>query len=255
MAAALAEHLDSVLARLRAAPRLGVFSDFDGTLVPIVDDPMTCRACDSVRDSLGRLRDRPNAIVGIVSGRDLADLVPRIGVPGLHFAGNHGLEIDSPSESFRHPEAVRLRETLNDIVSKAEAAAANVPGAWVQNKGLTASVHYRQVDPSRVLDLVQLIVPLVGASPFTLRRGKAVLEVRPNVEWNKGHAIDRMMNGFKEPATAVFLGDDETDEDAFVRLKGHVTIAVGDRPDTAAAYRARDPFEVRELLQAVARGR
>ncbi|MFO0806654.1 MAG: trehalose-phosphatase [Gemmataceae bacterium] len=251
MATALADHRDSVLDRLRAAQRRFIFLDFDGTLVPIADDPWSCKASDAMKATLTRLNEAPGTAVGIVSGRDLADLIPRIGVPGLGYSGNHGLEIEWNGRSFRHPEAEARREPLDRIVDELRQAVAPFPGAWVQHKGLTASVHHRQVEAGSVPSLIRVVESVVRTDSFVLRHGKAVAEVRPAVEWNKGHAVAYMTDPHAAENVSVYFGDDETDEDVFVRLAGQITIRIGDARHTAAAYFVHDPAEVHAFLNAL----
>lgn len=251
MATPLAEHRDSVLERLRAAERRFVFLDFDGTLVPIADDPWSCVASEAMKATLTRLNAAPGTAVAIVSGRDLADLVPRIGVPGLGYSGNHGLEIEWNGRSFRHPEAEARREPLDRIVNQLRHAVSAFPRAWVQHKGLTASVHHRQVEAASVPSLIRLVESVVQTDAFVLRHGKAVAEARPAVEWNKGHAVAFMTESHADESVSVYIGDDETDEDAFVRLAGQVTIRVGDARHTAASHFAQDPAEVHAFLDAI----
>jgi trehalose 6-phosphate phosphatase len=189
----------------------------------------------------------------VVSGRDLADLVPRVGVDGIAYAGNHGLEIAGPGYQFRDPGAVERMGELAGVVGELAAELAAVAGAWVQDKGLSASVHYRQVSPELVPAVREAVERVVGPylGRFVLRAGKMVVEVRPAVDWHKGRAVrwlaDRLGGG-----VAIFLGDDQTDEDAFAALPDGVTVLVGpDRP-TAARYRVESPDEVARFLRWVA---
>ena len=97
----LFDPLKDLEGRIRSGRRVLLFVDFDGTLVPIRDDPMACRLPDEGRDLLGRIAAHPNAAAAIVSGRDLPDLRPRVGVDGLAYAGNHGLEIRGVGFEYR----------------------------------------------------------------------------------------------------------------------------------------------------------
>lgn len=249
----LFDPLGDLTGRIRAGRRVLLFTDFDGTLVPIKDDPMACALAPGDRAQLARIAAKPGALVAVVSGRDLADLTPRIGVEGAVHAGNHGLEIRGPGFDFREPGAVALAPKLAQIVAELTAALAGVPGAWVQNKELTASVHFRQTPPElhgRVREAVERVLN-PHLDEFVLRGGKMVLEVRPRVDWHKGRAVhwlrERLAGEDRHPV-AIYLGDDATDEDAFKAIPDGVTILVGPARSTAARYRLNDAADVSKFL-------
>ncbi len=249
----LFDPLKDLEGRIRGGRRVLLFVDFDGTLVPIKDDPMACELAAEGRELLGRIAAHPNAAAAVVSGRDLTDLRPRVGVAGLAYAGNHGLEIEGPGFVFREPGAAALVGELAAIAADLTPALADVPGAWVQNKGLSASVHYRQTPPAlvpRVREAVErAVAPHRGR--FVLRGGKMVLEVRPAVDWHKGRAVrwlwEKLAEGDRNPV-AIYLGDDATDEDAFKAIPDGVTVMVGPSRQTAARYRLDGPQDVTRFL-------
>ena len=103
----------------------------------------------SVRRALDRLSRRRNLNVAVISGRALSDLQSRIALPYLIYAGNHGFEIKGPGLRFMQPTAGALRPELQDLCGRLAASLGSIAGATVENKGLTASVHYRQADPQQ----------------------------------------------------------------------------------------------------------
>jgi trehalose 6-phosphate phosphatase len=261
----LADHLDRLAAEVRAGPRVLACMDFDGTLVPIRDRPEQCHLDPGVRRVLAELARSAGIRVGIVSGRELTDLRARVGVPGVAYAGNHGLEIDAPRAVFRHPVAASRRPSLERVVHDLRAALADFAGAWVEDKGMSASVHFRQVRSS-LLPAVRATVdrvalPTVESGEFVLRSGKSVLEVRPAVDWNKGSAVHWLAahtfpSGGAE--TIIYIGDDDTDEDAFREIGEGIGVCVGTRPATAAKYfvpESRDVGLLLDWLVTVARER
>lgn len=247
----LFDPLQDLADRIRSGRRVILFTDFDGTLVPICDKPLAVFASDEVQTVLSRLAKQ--AGVAVVSGRDLADLIPRVGVEGIAYAGNHGLEIHGPGYEFRVPEAVERSPELHEIVTELTVALSGVLSSWVQNKELTASVHFRQVDPAQVPRVVaiveQILIP--HQERFELRPGKMVLEVRPRVNWHKGEALKWLWNRMNAtPNTiGIYLGDDATDEDAFAALPDGVTVLVGSPRPSEARYRLNGPEEVLEFLK------
>src|SRR5258708_32842050 len=108
----LFDHLDELTGPIKAGRSLALFLDFDGTLVAFEDRPDQVQLPPAVRDSLLALSRKANLLVGIVSGRQRADLQTRVGVPDLIYAGNHGLEISGPGFIFIEPTAVGYREKL-----------------------------------------------------------------------------------------------------------------------------------------------
>jgi trehalose-phosphatase len=249
----LFDPLKDLEGRIRSGRRVLLFVDFDGTLVPIRDDPMACELSPEGRDLLGRIAAHPNAAVAVVSGRDLPDLRPRVGVDGLAYAGNHGLEIRGPGFEYREPGAVALAGELAAITAELTAALTGVPGAWVQNKVLSASVHYRRTPAGLVPRVKEAVERVAGPhrERFVLRGGKMVLEVRPAVDWHKGRAVrwlwERLAAGAPNPV-AIYLGDDATDEDAFAAVPDGVTVMVGPSRQTAARYRLDGPPDVTRFL-------
>lgn len=253
MPAPLSEALPGLSAAIRAGRRVLLFTDFDGTLVPIHEMPFDCFPLPGVRESLAALAARPGAVAAVVSGRELDDLIPRVGVTGLSYAGNHGLEIIAPGVAFAEPGAVERQAELAAIAAELAAAVADAPGAWVQDKGLSASVHYRLTPPAHVPAVAaaveRVLAPHLGR--FVLRTGKMVFEVRPRVDWHKGRAVQWLRNRFAggDPtAVPIFLGDDATDEDAFAVLPDGITVLVGPAQPTAARYRVDAPADAAAFL-------
>ena len=175
----------AVARRLRNAGRALLLFDYDGTLTPIAARPELARLAPAVRHSLARLASggvSGKFIVGLVSGRSLADLRELLAapdqpeLPGLLLAGNHGFEISGPGMEFVHPEAAALRPALDDAFGRLQAATAATPGAMVEHKGLSLTAHYRGVAPELAGALEQAVeaaaAPLVVLGNCGLRAAK-----------------------------------------------------------------------------------
>jgi trehalose 6-phosphate phosphatase len=254
MAVPLADHGHPIAATVRAAARLLVCCDFDGTLVPLRDRPEQCSLDPAVRRSLLELSQRDGIRVAIISGRAVTDLRERVGVTDLAYAGNHGLEIDAAEIAFRHPAAFAARPLLERVIDDLRHALQHIAGVWIEDKGASASVHYRQAPPSEIplaLETIERVAAhAVAAGAVVLRTGKAVLEVRPAVDWNKGSAVRWLAAQLfpsKDPLI-VYIGDDDTDEDAFRVLEAGISVCVGDRPTTLAKYYVPDHHAVKCLI-------
>jgi trehalose-phosphatase len=191
-------------------------------------------------------------VVAIVSGRERADLQARVGLPGLIYAGNHGLEISGPGFIFIEPTAVGYRECLQQLAEALVPRLKDIQGARVEDKGLTVSVHWRQA-PAESAEEIRRIVhgALENTShPFLLTTGDKVYDIRPRVYWHKGSAVHwiRERLGMQDALT-VYVGDDATDEDAFAALPDDITVKVGEGSETAAVYHVRDPADVKQFLE------
>jgi trehalose-phosphatase len=252
----LAPQLDRLAGKIRSAQQLLLFTDFDGTLLAIKDRPSECFLDPAVGLTLSALAGQDRVVIGIISGRELEDLRTRVGVDGIAYAGNHGLEIKGPGFAFRELNAVSLIKELQGLVNNLSQITAGFPGAWVQDKGLSASIHYRQVNPAdvpRLLDVVRNVAkPLLDAQKIVLSTGKMVLEIRPAVDWHKGKAVGwlaQKMSPICSEPLLIYLGDDETDEDVFKAWPGEITVCVGEDHNSSANYSVSDTNEVHAFLR------
>lgn len=247
--------------QLKAARNVALFSDYDGTLAPIVERPELAEMPGGMRELMGVLARQRHFTVGILSGRALSDLRDRVSIRGIIYAGNHGLEIEGPGIRFVDPLADELRPVLNLMHRVLTRALGTIKGVLVENKGLTLSVHYRLAGDQEE-DRVKRIFEGVVATACSLGKvkvtsGKKVLEVRPPVNWDKGRAIVFLMDAYarqkgKGRTLPIFLGDDLTDEDGFKVLEecDGVSIYVGEGDACGSArYFLRSPDEVQEFLQ------
>jgi trehalose-phosphatase len=227
--------------------RLALLADFDGTLAGFTDTPDAAELPGEVRTALARIARNPRVVIGIVSGRALTDIRLRVGIDEIVYAGNHGFEIAGPGWTWTHPEADQAREAVAACCRRLQQRLRGVPGAWVEGKGLTAAVHYRQT-PHRFAEGVRVAVheEIARVPPGTLvvRPGKQVLDLRPDVSWHKGAAVRWILTRlfgetWPRRACVVYAGDDRTDEDVFEALASPaVTVKVGPHVHpTAARYR------------------
>ena len=254
----LFDHLAEIREEIRSARHLLLGLDFDGTLAPIVAHPALAQMPEETRSVVASLASRANTTVAVVSGRALIDLAARTGVDAI-FAGNHGLEISGRGFEFRHPKAEALKVILDQICNDLSERMDEIPGSLVENKGLTATVHFRNVTDSRRDQVAAIVSEVAGscADKFELRSGKMTIEILPRVSWNKGAGMlwlrDRLKRRLaREDRTGgllvCYIGDDVTDEDVFRATRG-ITVHVGCGGPTAARFTVRDPGEVAEFLQ------
>ena len=239
--------------------RLVLVLDFDGTLAPIAERPELAAMPAATRAALRRLMSMPGVEVAVVSGRGLADVRERAAIPGIAYAGNHGMEIEGAGLRRMHPDAVAARPALEAAAHRIQPELARIPGAFLEDKGMTLSIHFRQSPADRHQE-VRMAVERGAGDGLRVTSGKMVLEVRPRAEWDKGKAVLFLLDQMRPPtgAPVLYLGDDRTDEDAFRALIGpggaHEGVLIGDAADggTAARSYLRDPQEVGALFAALA---
>ena len=260
---ALRAHWDDLERRLRGK-RPAVFLDYDGTLTPIVERPELAILAPPMRARLSRLATL--CPVAIVSGRDRADVERIVGLDVLAYAGSHGFDIAGPGLAIV-PEVVGadMPVLVAGTAMVLAAAIADVPGAVVEPKRYGVSVHYRQVADDRVGDLRAIVARTIADQPrLRCTGGKKVIDVRPNVDWDKGRAVLWLLQALDlatDDVLPIYVGDDGTDEDAFAALRGRgVAILNADRPrSSAASFRLTDPDEVGwfidRLIEFLERGR
>lgn len=245
--------------RLREAQQVLLLFDYDGTLTPIVSHPDLAQLAPEVRRRLQELATHPRYLVGVISGRSLADVREKVGLSEIDYAGNHGLEMEGPGVHFQHPVAQQVRPALDQVYRDLSRRLAGYSGVLVEDKGLTLTVHYRMASEAEAALVESEFQATVSACPdwalLRVTRGKKVLEVRPNVDWNKGNAIARLMEAHPEASLVCFFGDDVTDEDGFavVRKAQGIAVLVGpDSQETAAQYRVESPQELSQFLSLAA---
>lgn len=239
-------------ARLGTVPRLLVATDFDGTLAPICPRPEDVQLPAAARKSLEALSNHPGVRVALLSGRELDNVRTLVHLPKLIYAGNHGLEIIGGGMDYVNPRSLDARPTLDDAARYLEEALAGIEGMLVEHKGLSLSLHYRLAPDNSAPRRDEAIASCATRFPgLKVHHGKMVAEFRPDVAWNKGFALKRLLKGLGLPAAAaLYMGDDTTDEDAFAALNGLGTsLRVGPGAETGARYHLRDTDDTAEFLE------
>ncbi len=231
--------------------------DFDGTLVPFAERPEQVRLDEQSRRLLETLRDR-GFQVAVVSGRAMEDLISRVGVEGIAYAGNYGAEL-------RLPEGGRMETRMDDHAralcalarTSLENVAAGLQGVWVEDKGPVLALHFRQADIATRLRMRGRLDAWKERRPPGLREREGHDVIEYLLDWlpTKGDALLDLARAFNVPSAEgiVYIGDDETDEEVFRALGPLATTARVGPSDlsSAARYRLEGPDEVRELLAAL----
>ena len=195
---------------------VAVLTDIDGTLAPIVPTPDMSKVPEELKDLLRRLSGQFLLVAGI-SGRKSEEALDLIGLEDVVYFGNHGFEILRGGEVEVIPEALPYLEKVQELESLAREEL--VPqGAFVEEKGITASIHYRNAPPEVGEKCVAFARREGERLGLRITVGRGVVEARPPIHADKGTAVRTLVEEY-HPEKAMFLGDDTTDLDAFRELE------------------------------------
>lgn len=252
-----------------------VFLDYDGTLSPIVEDPERAYMSEEMRSAVKEVAAL--FATAIITGRRRDKVYEFVQLPELYYAGSHGMDIMGPAEGSNGVKAHGLKSldeegnevvlfqpasefvlVMDEIFKLLEEKASKVHGARVEHNKFCVSVHFRCVKEENWLHLAEQVNHVIKSyANLYLTQGRKVLEIRPSISWNKGKALDFLIrtlaHGNKNDVFPIYIGDDQTDEDAFkvvARRKHGLPILVSNVvKDTNASCSLRDPSEVLEFLQ------
>jgi trehalose 6-phosphate phosphatase len=213
-----------------------VFTDFDGTLAPIVDDPADARPLPGASETLRALAERMGR-VGVISGRPAEFLVGHLGDSGVSLWGLYGLERVEPDPGGRPritspPEAEEWRPVVDEVVARAEEELGDRLG--VERKNLTLTLHYRR-RPELQDEAREWVERVAEDTGLSMDDARMSYELRPPIDHGKGLVLEEAADGL---AAACFFGDDRGDLDAFDALdrlaeRGVEVVRVGVRSEEA----------------------
>ncbi|KAK4262632.1 hypothetical protein QN277_028170 [Acacia crassicarpa] len=256
--------------------KIALFLDYDGTLSPIVDDPDSAFMSEAMRATV---RDVAKYFpTAIISGRSRDQIIELVKLRHLYYAGSHGMDIIGPAcEALfgNHPNCVKSTDhqgkeitvfqpakeflpMIDEVFRTLVEITKDIKGAKVENHKFCASVHYRNVDESDWITVGQRVHDMLKNYPrLRSTHGRKVLEVRPVIDWNKGKAVEFLLESLglteREDVIAIYIGDDKTDEDAFKVLRenkrGYGIVVSSVRKESNAFYSLRDPSDVMKFLQ------
>lgn len=241
--------------------RPAVFFDFDGTLSDIVKDPAAARPVAGAVEALRKLATVTP--VAILSGRDLADVTDRVGLPGIWYAGSHGFELTAPDGTHHQNDAAAAAiPLLESAAAELRGQLGSIPGVVVEHKRFGVAVHYRNAARDRVGQVTAAVRTAGQRDALRVTTGREVIELRPDIDWDKGKTLQWIIDRLDHscPLVPVYLGDDITDEDAFDAVRRGdsqgVPILVrhhddGDRA-TAALYALESPARTAEFTERLA---
>ncbi|KAL7214463.1 hypothetical protein ACSBR1_026803 [Camellia fascicularis] len=257
--------------------RIALFLDYDGTLSTIVDNPDCAFMSNPMRAAVRNLAKYfPTAII---SGRSRDKVYEFVGLTELYYAGSHGMDIMGPVRPMSNdpPNCIRSTDNQGKEVNLFQPASEFLPmidevfrslveitkdinGAKVENNKFCVSVHYRNVDEQYWTTIAESVHDILKDYPrLRLTHGRKVLEVRPVLDWDKGKAVEFLLESLGlstcDDVLPIYIGDDRTDEDAFKVLRvgnrGYGILVSSAPKESNALYSLRDPSEVMEFLKSL----
>ncbi|XP_021752319.1 probable trehalose-phosphate phosphatase I [Chenopodium quinoa] len=248
-----------------------MFLDYDGTLSPIVEDPDRAFMSDAMRRTVRKLgRYFPTAIV---SGRCRDKVYNFVKLTELYYAGSHGMDIKGPAKGSKHVKksqavlfqpASEFLPMIDEVYKTLLDKTKTILGAKVEHNKFCLSVHFRCVDEKKWNELSHEVRSVLKEYPkLKLTQGRKVLEIRPTIKWDKGKALEFLLESLGlancTDVFPVYIGDDRTDEDAFKVLRdrgqGFGILVSKIAKETNASYYLQEPSEVMNFLQRLVKWR
>ncbi len=240
------------LQRIMAAYELVIFLDYDGTLTPVSPQPENAFLPTDMRETLVELSKCFEVIV--ISGRDKHNVEHFVNLPNLLYIGNHGLDMEQPEGAELKNRIEQSKLSIQSAREEIFQTLSLIAGVQIEPKKFTTAIHYRHAkeeEQKKVIEITQLILQKYPA--LKIIPGKKVLDICPNIDWNKGRALLWVLSEkFKDKNIyPIYIGDDITDESAFFALPPHgMGILVGDHGEpTYADFWLKSPVEVKLFLQ------
>jgi trehalose 6-phosphate phosphatase len=233
-----------------------IFLDFDGTLSEIVKHPEDAALAPGMKAILERCSSRYT--IAIISGRDMYDLKSRVNIRDIIYAGSHGFRISGPGGlAMEHEDTEKILPDLDRIEKKLKRKLDSWPeGVQIERKRYAIAIHYRNAGKQSGGEIKKGVdETLREHSGLKAGSGKMIIEIRPDIDWHKGKALewilDKLYHGNNGRLLPIYIGDDVTDEDAFKTIlpEGRGIIVGSHDQPTAASYRLKDIEEVKKMLQ------
>jgi trehalose 6-phosphate phosphatase len=246
------EEFDRLAEAYRSGRSLALLFDFDGTLAPLVTHPDLATCPPETLGVLAALAQLPRILVGVISGRALADLKTKISLPNLVYAGTSGLEMELGDRLLVHPEAARYTPALAAAEEVAALTIRQFPGAWIERKPLSFAVHYRQVRRDEIALCTQCLASKLARFSGVLEciDGSLAMELLPAIGWAKGEALSAIIAHHGQDAIPLYAGNDVRDAGPMLLAAtgGGVAVGVGPEAPCEAQYQLGDVESLTEHL-------
>lgn len=241
---------------IEGAGKLSLILDYDGTLTHLTSHPDLAQLSDETRRILTRLANMPDVHIAVISGRSLKNLMQMVNIKNVTYAGSHGLEILHPDGTkFIHPIPTEYAEKLSELMRRLQDQVCH-DGAWVENKGMLLTFHYRETSSGLRESIVKKATEIFIEAGFEPHKGNMAIEAKPAVRWDQGRASIHILRttygvDWSERVRVIYAGN----EDAMLALNGIAcTFRVVDSSSaamihTAANFRLSGPDAVLTMLR------
>ncbi len=196
-----------------------ILIDIDGTISKIAPTPEEAVVTTSMRNELIKLRERFQ-MVGVISGRSVKNAMAMVGVDGLLYIGNHGMEYQNNGKISMDLEAQKYVEDIKNISRELKnSELAQINGIIFEDKGICFSIHYRECESKETVRKEILeVINNTERGDLKVTEGRKIVEIKPPVSRDKGVIIQKIVENYNLNRI-IYLGDDTTDFDAFTKLR------------------------------------
>jgi trehalose 6-phosphate phosphatase len=248
--------IKSVQSKLDIKAPILIAMDFDGTLAPFAPTPDLAFIPTVIRERLSTLATLPYLRLAIISGRPIQQLKDLINIGNIWLAGSGGLTIQTSLSFHEYPSMAYINGIINDMAIRITYALDKFPGAWIESKPGTLTVHFRQLNKSLQPSLFKCIAYLIAVEEkLESTLASQAIEIRPRCGWHKGTALEIMRqelwaSGNNSPYI-VYFGDSANDREAFdcANRFGGISIGVGFESPSNSLLKVGSCSDVWDFLQ------
>ena len=210
--------------------------DYDGTLAPFRIERMEAFPIKGVKTTLERISNLPATRIAVISGRPVHEVSALLGLQSVTIIGAHGWEEKKPGLPVC-PRPLSPIQAIGLEQAKREAASF-CDSDKIESKVASVAIHTRGMDAARTEKIKSGIKSvwskLEAENNLEIRLFNGGIELRA-VGWDKGRALEILMGESSSDTYFIYIGDDQTDEDAFRAVRGRgVGIRVG--PEDTSSY-------------------
>jgi trehalose-phosphatase len=228
--------------------------DYDGTLVPLPEDPSDAVCPDATRDVLKRLAANPRAAITILSGRTLAEIRRLVKIPNITYAALNGLQILMDGEREEHDDLVHAERIMDRVREDLDGKLAEWRALRVEDRGAGLALHHGRLTKKEADAAFERVTEVLDGERVQIHRGKRAIEVFPDIAWDKGVAVRRFMEHNRKLGSVPLLvcaGDEPIDMPALrmARDLGGVAIGMGREAARHGNYVAESPADVVRFLE------
>ena len=213
----LFNHLDLIEEALRRSP-FGLMTDVDGTISKTAPTPEEAEVSPLCRQYLSIL-SKHLVLVAAISGRRATEVKNMVRIDGLVYIGNHGLERWTHGNLELTKDVKGYSKVIKAVINELTPLL-TLPGIRFENKGITATIHYRLCSNHELArrDILVALEKSTQAKSLQIMHGKMSINLLPPVGVNKGTVVLQLIQEYNLQG-GIYLGDDLTDIDAFRAIR------------------------------------